>query len=217
MTELSLLILGLKLLGSLRNVMSKDSRNLFIPFSKVCGLKNMFIEYRWLLSSADNLCKQFGPRSGPTDLGSWSGSKRLTFFKINFGLRSGSTDCGSWSGSKLLTFFKIIFFSKKQFQEQYQSVKRFGSKSGPTFCRSWSGFKMFSKVTSRRQKVAANKERVHNYLTHLYTCSLNPNTIEFWPFKMIWALIWDFQQCGTLTWIDSGEPVQPPFKLRKSR
>ena len=27
------------------------------------------------LSSADNLCKQFGPRSGPTECRSWSGSK----------------------------------------------------------------------------------------------------------------------------------------------
>ena len=27
----------------------------------------------------------------------------------------------------------------------------------------------------------------------------------------------DFQQCGILTWIDSDEPVQPPFKLFNSR
>ena len=29
----------------------------------------------WLLSSADNICKQFGSRSGPTDCRSYSGSK----------------------------------------------------------------------------------------------------------------------------------------------
>ena len=29
----------------------------------------------WLLLSADNLCKQYGSRSGPTELRSWSGSK----------------------------------------------------------------------------------------------------------------------------------------------
>ena len=28
----------------------------------------------------------------------------------------------------------------------------------------------------------------------------------------IWAVIWDFQQYGILTWIGTGEPVQPPFK-----
>ena len=28
-----------------------------------------------LVSSADNLCKQFGPRSSPTKHGAWSGSK----------------------------------------------------------------------------------------------------------------------------------------------
>ena len=27
----------------------------------------------------------------------------------------------------------------------------------------------------------------------------------------------DFQQCGILTIVDSDEPVQPPFKLRKSK
>ena len=27
----------------------------------------------------------------------------------------------------------------------------------------------------------------------------------------------DFQQCGILTSVDSGEPVQPPFKLRNSK
>ena len=29
------------------------------------------------MSSADYLCKQFGPRSGPTRRRAWSGSKRL--------------------------------------------------------------------------------------------------------------------------------------------
>ena len=32
-----------------------------------------------------------------------------------------------------------------------------------------------------------------------------------------WAMTCDFQQCGILTWIDSYEPVQPPFKLRNSK
>ena len=27
----------------------------------------------------------------------------------------------------------------------------------------------------------------------------------------------DFQQCGVFTSVDSGEPVQPPFKLRNSK
>ncbi len=41
-TELSLFILGLKLLGSLLKVMPNDCRNLFIPFSKDCGLEGMY-------------------------------------------------------------------------------------------------------------------------------------------------------------------------------
>ena len=34
---------------------------------------------------------------------------------------------------------------------------------------------------------------------------------------MIWATIWDFQQCVILTSVGSNEPVQPPFKLRNSK
>ena len=30
------------------------------------------------------------------------------------------------------------------------------------------------------------------------------------------AATYDIQQCGILTSVDSGEPVQPPFKLRNS-
>ena len=30
---------------------------------------------------------------------------------------------------------------------------------------------------------------------------------------LIWAVTRDFQQCDILTSVDSGEPVQPPFKL----
>ena len=33
----------------------------------------------------------------------------------------------------------------------------------------------------------------------------------------IWALTCDFQQCGTLTSVDSDEPVQPSFKPRSSK
>ena len=38
LTEHILLILGLRLFGSRRNVISNDSKNLFIPFSNDCGL-----------------------------------------------------------------------------------------------------------------------------------------------------------------------------------
>ena len=36
-------------------------------------------------------------------------------------------------------------------------------------------------------------------------------------FMIILALTCDFQQCGILTSVDSGKPVQPPFKLRNSK
>ena len=31
-----------------------------------------------------------------------------------------------------------------------------------------------------------------------------------------WAATCDFQQCGSLTSVDSDKPVQPPYKLRNS-
>ena len=30
---------------------------------------------------------------------------------------------------------------------------------------------------------------------------------------IIWAMTCDFQQCGILTCVDSGEPMQPPLSL----
>ena len=36
-------------------------------------------------------------------------------------------------------------------------------------------------------------------------------------YKVYCASSCDFQQCGILTRVDSYEPVQPPFKLRKSK
>ena len=59
--------------------------------------------------------------------------------------------------------------------------------------------------------------------------STNARSFQIWlewsPFKhlhfrtalLIWAATCGFQQCGILTSVDSGEPVQPPFKLRNSK
>ena len=55
-----------------------------------------------LVSSADNLCKQFGPRSGPTK-------------------------CRAWSGSKLFDILKCIperFFPKSWFEKNQQTTKK---------------------------------------------------------------------------------------------
>ena len=55
-----------------------------------------------LVSSADDLCKQFGPRSGPTK-------------------------CRAWSGSKLfdtLMIFLKEFFKKVNFEKNQQTAKK---------------------------------------------------------------------------------------------
>ena len=45
-------------------------------FQHECSLTKYYILTLYLLeSSADNFCKQFGPRSGPTKCRAWSGSK----------------------------------------------------------------------------------------------------------------------------------------------
>ena len=36
-------------------------------------------------------------------------------------------------------------------------------------------------------------------------------------FNVIYAVTCDFQQCGSLTSVDSDEPVQLPFKLKSSK
>ena len=33
----------------------------------------------------------------------------------------------------------------------------------------------------------------------------------------IWAMIWDIQQCGILTSVESDKPAVPPFKLGNSK
>ena len=40
---------------------------------------------------------------------------------------------------------------------------------------------------------------------------------HFYYIFYIWAATWDFQHCGSLTSVDSDEPVQLPFKLRNSK
>ena len=44
---------------------------------------NSFFSSSQFLLSADNLCKQLGPRSGPTKCRSWSGSKQLNLKEVS--------------------------------------------------------------------------------------------------------------------------------------
>ena len=46
-------------------------------------------------------------------------------------------------------------------------------------------------------------------------CHFNAHSIV--DIRLIWAVTWDFQQCGILTCVVSDEPLQPPFKLRNSQ
>ena len=100
------------------------------------------------MSSADNLCKQFGPRSGPTKCRAWSGSKlfdtlnmiipEIIFWKSwfwksadnlckQFGPSSGLTKCWARSGSKLFDTQNIFlkeFFEKVDFEKNQQTAKK---------------------------------------------------------------------------------------------
>ena len=103
-----------------------------------------------LVSSADNFCKQFGPRSGPTQCWAWSGSNpfdtqmifRKSWFwkktidvkkawKISLGVKLNSFDFEktSWSGCSMF----IIFFTLNCLlvSSAEKLLKEFGPRSGP--------------------------------------------------------------------------------------
>ena len=58
------------------------------------------------MSSADDLCKQFGHRSGPTECKAWSGSKLLDTLMVF-----------------LKEFFKNVDFEKKSAVDKYRVAK----------------------------------------------------------------------------------------------
>ena len=101
----------------------------------------------------------------------------------------------SWSFCRLLTFFKIFFFSKKIFQEHYQSVKQFGSRSGPTFCRSWSGSELFVKgIIGPQKSPLARKESIkkfNRFRAHyqIYLFSLTDQWLK-WPYHQALIRPW---------------------------
>ena len=59
-----------------------------------------------ILSSADNFCKQLGPRSGPTKHPTWSASKLFTLWWV------------SWN-----IFWKKVYFEKKKISRRQKNVK----------------------------------------------------------------------------------------------
>jgi hypothetical protein len=60
LTELSLFTRGRKFVGSRRNVISSEARNLFIPVSSDCGLKTKKEQYQPLLVRKTHTGKQQG-------------------------------------------------------------------------------------------------------------------------------------------------------------
>ena len=110
------------------------SANLTLPINSFLKLTTIFVVWH----SADNLYKQFGPRSGLTEC--WPLIWNYVIWHSD-----GIFSCFC---RRLLTFFKINFF-KIFFQKHYQSVKWFGSISESLLYRSWSGSKLVAKVISR--------------------------------------------------------------------
>ena len=80
-----------------------------MQISWLCYLQQLFVIGAFLVLSADNLCKQFVPRSGPTERRAWSGSKlfdTLMLFLKEF-------------------FEKVIFEKNLQTTINSQHAKRF--------------------------------------------------------------------------------------------
>ena len=53
--------------------------------------------------------------------------------------------------------------------------------------------------------------------SHIYTADKFYDLFVYFRKKHTWAATCDFQQCCLLTSVDPDKPVQPPFKLRKSK
>ena len=105
--------------ASIRNI-SKEYIKLYL-----CMLVATFVVC-WY----DNVCKQFRPRSGPTEYRSWSGSKSFDTLIEFLNEFSEKVD------------FKKISADNKSIKN-YPACKQFGTRSEPTECRSWFGSKPF--------------------------------------------------------------------------
>ena len=87
------------------------------------------------------------------------------------------------------------------------------------------GLEMISRSAVLIARMSVNKMSFHEILVliryaqchllyiHVQLCSWARHVNFGWRLHLLTAT-WDFQQCGSLTWIDSDEPMQPPFKLR---
>ena len=80
-------------------------------------------------------------------------------------------------------------------------------------CFTWGKFKWGSGSFS------LSSSSLHSPLS-LWKGILHDWNIVVWDFTSInnlWAATCDFQQCGILIYVDSNEPLQPPFKLRNTK
>ena len=80
------------------------------------------------------------------------------------------------------------------------------------------------RITKGNYYSKVNKLRKYEYSTHIYLSDFMTmrNYEDQLQNHLVHSVNWTnepryviFQQCGILTSVDSDEPVQPPFKLRK--
>ena len=131
-----------------------------------------FITKLLKVTFADNLCKQFGPRSGLTECLSWSGSKLF------------DTLC-SWKD-----FLKKLILKEVSKQQQTHLLstdnlcKQFGSRSGQTERRSWSGSKPFDTLLvflkDFFEKESADDNTTDNLCKRNVGPDLDPNCLTLW-------------------------------------
>ena len=133
---------------------------------------------RILLSSADNLCKQFGSRSGPTKHWSWSGSNLFDtlivflkefFEKVNFG-KSQQTTANSMENYPV-----CVEVRENLVNEPWHEI------SNNVVC-----------ATSKASDQPAHMRS----LIWGFACLLNIIWLLSYWLNIIWAVTWDFEQCG---------------------
>ena len=100
-----------------------------------------------LLSSAVNLCKQFGTRSGLMECQAWSGSK--LFDTLMTFLKEFLKKSWFWKYQQT-TSVEMNISGVQYIQDQWHILsslvnlcKQFGARSGLTNCQAWSGPKLF--------------------------------------------------------------------------
>ena len=174
------------------------------------------------MSSADNRCKQFGPRSGPTKCGAWSGSKMfdtlMVFSEFYFEkdgiekstVSSADNPCKQFGPRSLISiqpvwhFYGISWknFTKKMVLKNWQMQKK--HEKLPNMqrvnlelwqCRLWICFEQIERLVELSSNLAIKEwRRLPRIVTHIHVPLLQVRKYFMSPYHAKPGII-PFQRC----------------------